>query len=183
MLQWILSFSCNMVLMIWRFRVSHTHSGGFISFQNTRKFCLIFVRCTTPTTASPLRLLHGAPVILVLSQISQFRSLGKWEQTLCLPKSTLLVVVGSKDGSWEELACESLCSGTLSSTRFSVNSCSHSGMSEFDRSHRSKSWSSFLFGFGFLVGLVNRSHRSFLSTCLLDTVTGSESTHTGLTVL
>ena len=48
-------------------------------------------------------------------------------------------------------------------------------MSEFNRSHRSKSWSSFLFGLGFLVGLVNRSHRSFLSTCLLDTVTGSES--------
>ena len=27
----------------------HTHSGGFIGFQNTRKFCLIFVRSTTPT--------------------------------------------------------------------------------------------------------------------------------------
>ena len=40
-------------------------------------------------------------------------------------------------------------------------------MSEFNKSHRSKSWSSFLFGFGFLVGLVNGSHRSFLSTCLL----------------
>ena len=29
-------------------------------------------------TASPLRLVHGALVILVLWQISQFRSLGKW---------------------------------------------------------------------------------------------------------
>ena len=48
-------------------------------------------------------------------------------------------------------------------------------MSEFNSSHRSKSWSSFLFGLGFLVGLVNRSDRSFLSTCLLDTVTGQES--------
>ena len=85
-------------------------------------------------TAPPLRLLHGALVILVLWQISQFRSQGKWVLTLCLPKSTLLAGVGSKDGSWEELACESLRSGTLSSTRFSLNSCSHSGMSEFNRS-------------------------------------------------
>ena len=40
---------------------------------------------------------------------------------LCLRESTLLVCMGSKDASWEELACESLCSGTLSSTRFSLN--------------------------------------------------------------
>ena len=96
-----------------------------------------------------MRVLHGALVILVLWQISQFRSLGKCVYTLCLPKSALLVGVGSKDDPWEELACESLRSGTLSSTRFSLNSCSHSGISEFNRSHRSKSWSSFLFGFGF----------------------------------
>ena len=37
----------------------------------------------------------------------------------------------------EELACESLCSGTLSSTRFSLNSCNHSGMSEHNGSPRS----------------------------------------------
>ena len=93
-------------------------------------------------TAPPMRLLHGALVILVLWQISQFRSLGKLVWTLCLPKST------SKDGSWEQLACESLCSGTLSSTRFSLNSCSHPGMSEWYRSLRSRSWSSFLVGLG-----------------------------------
>ena len=57
-------------------------------------------------------------------------------------------------------ACESLRSETLLSTRFSLNSCSHSGFSEHNRSHRSFSWFSFLFGFGFLVGLVNGSHRS-----------------------
>ena len=56
-----------------------------------------------------------------------------------------------------------------------MNSCNHSGMSEQNGSLRSYSWSSFFFGFGFLVGLVNRSPRSFLSTCLLDTVTGQES--------
>ena len=87
-------------------------------------------------TAPPLRHLHGALVILVLWQISQFRSSGKWVSTLCLPKSALLASVGSKDGSWKELACESLRSGTLSSTRFSLNSCSHSGMLEWHKSRR-----------------------------------------------
>ena len=48
-LQWILTFSCNMVFVIWWYRISHTHSYGFISFQHTRKFCLDFVGCTTPT--------------------------------------------------------------------------------------------------------------------------------------
>ena len=72
---------------------------------------------------------------------------GKWAKTLCSPKSAHLAGVGSENGSWEELACESLCSGTLSSTIFSLNSCSHSRMSEFNRSPRSRSWTSFLFGF------------------------------------
>ena len=48
---------------------------------------------------------HGALVILVLWQISQCRSFGKWVQILCLPKSALLA--GSKDNPWEELACGS----------------------------------------------------------------------------
>ena len=90
--------------------------------------------------------------------------------------------MGSKDGSWEELACESLCSGTPSSTKFSLNSCSHFGTSEFNKSLRSISWFSFLFGLGFLVGLVNScssevseehgSPRSCHSTCLFDTAAG-----------
>ena len=48
-------------------------------------------------------------------------------------------------------------------------------MSEHHGSPRSKSWFSFLFGFGFLVGLVNGSPRPFRSTCELDTDAGSES--------
>ena len=48
-------------------------------------------------------------------------------------------------------------------------------MSESHKSSCSRSSSSLLFGFGFFVGLVNKSHRSFLSTCSLDTVTGLES--------
>ena len=48
-------------------------------------------------------------------------------------------------------------------------------MSEF-KSLRSTSWSSFLFGSGFLIGFGNNgSHRSFPSTFSLDTVTGWES--------
>ena len=57
-------------------------------------------------TVPPMRLLHGALVILVLWQISQFRSLEEVSRTLCLPKSTLLV--GSKDNPWENW-CVSLC--------------------------------------------------------------------------
>ena len=48
-------------------------------------------------------------------------------------------------------------------------------MSEFNRYPRSRSWSSFLFGFGFLVGLVNGSFRFGLTTGSLVTVTGLES--------
>ena len=81
-------------------------------------------------TASPLRLLHGALVILARLQISQFRSSGNWVWTLCLPKSSCLFVVGSQETSWEELAWESPCTGISSSTKISLNSCSHSGISE-----------------------------------------------------
>ena len=98
-------------------------------------------------TAPPIRLLHGALVILVFWQISEFRSFGKWVWTLCLPKSALLAAKSSKDDSWEELPCESLCSGTLSSTRSSLNSCSHSGGSEWHGSLRSWSGSTFLFDY------------------------------------
>ena len=96
-------------------------------------------------TAPPLRLLHGALVILVRWQISQFRSLWKWVLTLCLPKSSHLLSMGSKDASWEELAWESPCSGISSSTKFSLNSCSHSGISEdngLPRSDVNRSWHS-----------------------------------------
>ena len=93
------------------------------------------------------------------------------------PKCSLLVDVGSKDGSWEELTCESRCSGTLSSTWFSLCSCSHSGMSEHKGSPQSKAWYSLLFGFGFVVGLGDNGSPRFVisSTCELDTSTGWES--------
>ena len=49
MSQWIVTLSCSMVFVSMWFRIPHTHSGGFISFQNTRKFCHVFVRSATPT--------------------------------------------------------------------------------------------------------------------------------------
>ena len=155
--------SCTTIAYQWLFRDSHPLLTTL--FSAVIKSPTFSARCTTP----PMRLLHGALVILVLWQISQIRSFGKWVLTLCLPKSALLAGVGSKDDPWEELACESLCSVTLSSTRFALNSCSHSGMSEWHGSRRSWLWFLFLFGSGFLVGLVNGSPRSFRSTCSLDT--------------
>ena len=76
-------------------------------------------------TTVPVRFLQGALVILVFRQMSQFRSFGKWLLILCLPDTT--VPRGSEDDSREELAGASPWAGTLSSTRFSVNSCNHSG--------------------------------------------------------
>ena len=129
--------SCTTIAYRWLFRDSHP------SLRTLWSAVVKSPNLSARGTAPPLRLLHGALVMLVLWQISQFRFFAKWVSTLCLPKSALLVGVGSKDGSWEELPCESLCSVTLSSTRCSLNSCSHSGMSEWHRSHRSWSWSSF----------------------------------------
>ena len=71
--------------------------------------------------------LQGALVILVFLQRLQFRSFGKWVWILFVPDTILLT--GSEADSWEELAGASVCSGTLSSTRFSVNSSNHSGRS------------------------------------------------------
>ena len=70
-------------------------------------------RLSARSTAPPLHLLHGALVILDLWQISQSRSLGKWEKTLCLPRSALLASVGSKMGhekNWRVSLCvQELC--------------------------------------------------------------------------
>ena len=111
--------------------------------------CYQITKTSARGTAPPMRLLHGSPCNfgpLADLAISVFRSEYK---TLCLPKSALLAVVGSKDGSWEELACESLCSGTLSSTKIFSSFLQPFCMSEF-----------------------NRSLRSCLSTRSLDTIAG-----------
>ena len=67
----------------------------------------------------------------------------------------------------------SLCVQELFHPRDFLNSCNHSGISEWHGSPRSVVVS-FLFGFGFLIGLGNNgSHRSIFN--ILDTGTGWES--------
>ena len=105
-------------------------------------------------TASPVRFLQGALVILVHLQISQFRSFGKWIKTLCLPEPDTAFARGSNGNSWEELEA-SRCSGTLSSTRPCLNSCSHSGRS-CDKFHRTSLLTWFLFGFSISAGPCDR---------------------------
>ena len=99
-------------------------------------------------TIVPVRFLQDALVILVLRQISQFRSFGKWGKMLCLPDTTF--ARGSGDNSWEELEA-SRCSGTHSSTRPCLNSCSYSVRS-CDKFHRTSSLSSFLLEFSASAG-------------------------------
>ena len=126
-IHWV-AMSCTTTAYRWLFRDSQP------SLRTLWSAVIKSPKFSARGTALPMCLLHGALVILVLWQTSQSRSFGKWVKTLCLPKSALLAGAGSEDGSWEELACESLCSGTPSSTRYSLNSWSHSGMSELYRS-------------------------------------------------
>ena len=120
--------SCTTTAYRWLFRDSQ------LSLRTLWSAVIKSPKFSARGTTLPTRLLHGAFVMLVLWQISQFRSLGKWVWTLCLPRSSRLFVVGSKEASWEELAWEPPCNGISSSTKFSLNSCSHSGISE--SSHR-----------------------------------------------
>ena len=137
----------------------------------TKIFCTRYDSANTSSALGSCNFGPLADLTISVFQRSEF-------QTPCLPKSTLLI--GSKDDPWEELACESLCTRTLSSTRFSLNSCNHSGMSEYGLP-RTCSWSSFLFGFGISVGSCNNSSgvsevygflRACLSTFSLDSIAG-----------
>ena len=99
--------SCTTTADRWLFRDSQ------LSLRTLWSAVIKSPKLTARSTASPLRLLHGALVILVRLQISQFRSSGKWVWTLCLPKSSRLLVVGSKETSLEELAWEPPCNGFI----------------------------------------------------------------------
>ena len=76
---------------------------------------------------------------------------------LSLPDTTF--PRGSENDLREELAGASQCSGTLSSTRFSVNSSNHSGRSR-NGFLRTPSLSSFLFGFLISAGARDGSPRT-----------------------
>ena len=112
--------SCTTTAYRWLFRDSQ------LSLRTLWSAVIKSPKFTARSTASPLHLLHGALVILVFLQISQFRSRGE------MSFNTVLTNVGSTEASWEELAWESPFSGISSSTKFSLNSCSHSGISEFN---------------------------------------------------
>ena len=103
-------------------------------------------------TTVPVSFLQEALVILVLKQVSQFRCFGKWVKMLCLPDTTW--AQGSEGNSWEDLEV-SRCSGTLSSTRPCLNSCSQSGTS-CNWSLCNSSLRSYLFGFSISAGPCDR---------------------------
>ena len=88
---WIhwMAMSCTTIVYRWLFR------GSQLSLRTLWSAVMKSPKFSARGTASPLRLLHGV-------------------FTLCLPKSSLLLDVESEDASWQELACEFLCSGTLS---------------------------------------------------------------------
>ena len=81
---WILCVakSCTTTACRWLFRDSQ------LSLRTLWSAVIKSPKFSTRGTAPPLRLLHGVLVILVLCQISQFRSFGKWVSTLCLHKSS-----------------------------------------------------------------------------------------------
>ena len=163
----LMAKSCTTTAYRWLFRDSQ------LSLRTLWSAVIKSPKFSAWGTAPRLRLLHGALVILVLWQISQFRSLGKWVSRLCVHKSSLLLNMGSKDASWQELAWDSPSTGISSSTKFSLNSCSHSRISEHIELIGSF-LDSFLFGFGFLLAWLS-SGRPDLSSTVVDTCTGEMS--------
>ena len=99
-------------------------------------------------TTVPVRLLQEALDIFVFKQISQFVYFGKWVKTLCLPDTTFAQRL---EGNSREALEASRCSGTLSSTRFSLNSSPYSGRS-CDKFPCTSTSSSFLSGFSVSAG-------------------------------
>ena len=78
--------------------------------------------------------------------------------------------MGSKDASWEELAWESPCAGISSSTKISLNSCSHSGDFRIQRVAGFPLGFLFICFGSFLAWSI--SGRTDLSSTVLDTGTG-----------
>ena len=158
--------SCTTTAYRWMFRDSQ------LSLRTLWSAVIKFTKFFSTKYSSTIASSAWSPCILVRLQISQFRSLGKWEK-LCWPNSSRLFVVGSKETSWEELAWEPPCNGISSSTKLSLNSCSYSGISESDGLLRSIGVS-FLLVFGFLLAWLSSGHPD-LSSTVVDTCTGEMS--------
>ena len=117
------------------------------------------------SVALPVRLLQRAIVILVLKQISQFQSFGKW--VLCCACPILLLLAALKvihEKNWKRL-------GVLEHyhpPNFALNSSSHSGRSR-NGSPRTSALS-FLFGFSVSAGPRDESPRtaSLMLSLLVD---------------
>ena len=149
--------SCTTTASRWLFRDSHPSQRTLWSAViKSPKFSAL-------GTTVPMRSLQQALVILVLRQISQFRSFAKWVKMLCLPGTTF--ARGAEGNSLEEVGA-SRCSGTLSSTRFSLNSSSRSGRSR--NGYPNTPSLSFWFGFSVSAGSrdefphLHHSHSHFL---------------------
>ena len=116
--------SCTTTACRWLFRDSQ------LSLRNLWSAVIKSPKFSARSTAPPLSLLHGAFVILVLFTDLSISVYQEMRKTLCLPKSSRLLNMGSKDASCEELAWESPYTGISSSTKIFLNSSSHSGISE-----------------------------------------------------
>ena len=93
------------------------------------------------------------------------------------PNPHVSLYVGSKETSWEELAWEPPCNGISSSTKFSLNSCSHSGRNLRITSHRFPRSIGVSFSFEMLGDFVGLGFHKFpvLSSTNSDTGTGEMS--------
>ena len=105
-------------VIVSRFK-SFTKNFVICCYQVTKTFCSRYGCASASCARGPCNLGFLANVaVSVLREVSEI---------LWLPDTTFLS--GSEAGLRKELAGASLCAGTLSSTRFSVNSSNHSGMS------------------------------------------------------
>ena len=151
-IHWVVS--CTTTAYRWLFRDSHPSLRTLWSVIKWPK--ILCTRYEFPSTSSARSLCNIGPLadLVILS-------FGKGVYILRLSDT---IFCGSKDDPWEELACKSLCSGTLSSTRFSRNSCNHSDKSDCNGSLRAYSWFINVLGVGISSGSCNGVHRACLSS-------------------
>ena len=142
-------------MIVSRFTI-FTENFVICCFQVTKNFCTRYCSAIASSAWGPCN--FGPFTDLA---VSVFR-----EMSVSTVLTQLLTSLGCGLSSWEELACESLCSGTLSSTRFSLISCIHSWISELNGARaesanngfpRSIVDSSFVFGFGLAWGRIPES--------------------------
>ena len=113
--------SCTSTAYWWLIRDSHP------SLRTLWSAVIKLPKFSARGTASPVRFLQGALLILVLLRTAQFRSFKKWTKIRCFLDTTF--VERSETESWEVLAGVSLDANIPSSSTFSLKSSNHSGKS------------------------------------------------------